>query len=53
MKKILFAAVIISISFAACKKDNETQPEKVKIDNKVQDGDDQGDKKDDIGDGWE
>ncbi|WP_207420476.1 hypothetical protein [Desertivirga brevis] len=43
MKKILLAAVIISIGFAACKKDNEAQPEKVKIEKKTMDGEEGGD----------
>ena len=42
MKKVLLAAIAISIGFAACKKDN-AEPEKIKIEKKTLDGEDGGD----------
>ncbi|WP_207533097.1 hypothetical protein [Desertivirga arenae] len=55
MKKILLAAFIISIGFAACKKDNDAQPEKIKIEKKTMDGEEGGDDSKDgngNGGGW-
>jgi len=51
MKKILFIAVAVSIAFAACKKDNDAQPQKLKIEKKTMDGEDGGDDGKNSGDG--
>ncbi|WP_256012567.1 hypothetical protein [Desertivirga xinjiangensis] len=52
MKKVLFAAIAISIAFASCKKESdEVKP--AKIEKKVLDGEEDGGDKKTGGNGWD
>lgn len=43
MKKVLLIAFIAGVGFSSCKKDNDAQPEKIKIEKKTLDGEEGGD----------